>query len=365
MRKFILYAGMAFILSFYAAANIEAGSSGFNVSIDSADPCAGGAVDCTYVFTAKEGGGYQQIFMARRESKEYDDYSSADWYYYDLGIFTKSQAQAGYYIENDGDLVLVVAYSADQEDKSGAIVSRISKDYGETWSESKDVTNNQHKFGLSVAPKSFFVATNNNGTLTLHGFTWNNNSLGTWHNIGETNSNNKIASKGFAVLYNDNPRDIFGSPVLPYVSVSYITDSNTQQYRYYKVGTSTWTSFVMSQPEDGAQYVEDDVAYLYFANASGLTDYFEAYLFKDYNNVLKLETYKDPGTYASADVSNSGFNNISGVWKCPLTGKEYTLTIENLNIWGFGRDGAKTKLYTAHRGTSMQRRVSMFNVPAK
>jgi hypothetical protein len=82
MRKLILYAGIALVLSFYAVSNIEAGSSGFNVSIDSTDPCAGGAADSTYIFTAKSGSN-KQITMARRETKEYDEYSSTDWYYYD------------------------------------------------------------------------------------------------------------------------------------------------------------------------------------------------------------------------------------------------------------------------------------------
>jgi Neuraminidase (sialidase) len=56
------------------------------------------------------------------------------------------------------NLVLVIAYSADKEGKGGAIVGRISKDYGETWSESKTVINDKLKFGLAVAPYRLFVA---------------------------------------------------------------------------------------------------------------------------------------------------------------------------------------------------------------
>ena len=136
MGKFILYASMAFILSFYAAANIEAGSSefgskfpeGYVVSADPTDPCAEGAVDCTYVFTARSGSD-KQITMARRpvgienshdsdnHSNHGDEYRSTDWYYYDLPIYTKSQVQAGYYIDENNKLVLMMVYSADKEGK--------------------------------------------------------------------------------------------------------------------------------------------------------------------------------------------------------------------------------------------------------
>ncbi|MHC4139329.1 MAG: hypothetical protein ACYSR1_05685, partial [Planctomycetota bacterium] len=132
MRKFILYAGMALVLSFYTAAKIEAGSERFTVPIDSRDPCCvGGTVECTYVFTAKSGS-TKQITMARRPAKVLDDYSSTDWYYYDLPVYTKSQVQAGYYHDENNNLVLRMVYSADKEDKGGAIVIRSSRDYGAT-----------------------------------------------------------------------------------------------------------------------------------------------------------------------------------------------------------------------------------------
>ncbi|MHC4138886.1 MAG: hypothetical protein ACYSR1_03340 [Planctomycetota bacterium] len=87
MRKFILYAGMAFILSFYAVAKIEAGSSeGFEISIDSTDVCAEGGSDCTYVFTARRGS-KKQIAMARKVESADDTYNESDWKHYDF-LFT-------------------------------------------------------------------------------------------------------------------------------------------------------------------------------------------------------------------------------------------------------------------------------------
>ncbi|MHC4138887.1 MAG: sialidase family protein [Planctomycetota bacterium] len=72
----------------------------------------------------------------------------------------------------------MMVYSADKEGKGGAIVSRTSTDYGETWSESKNVTDNQHRFGLAVAPNSLMVATNNNDKITLHGYKWSDSREG-------------------------------------------------------------------------------------------------------------------------------------------------------------------------------------------
>jgi hypothetical protein len=150
--------------------------------------------------------------------------------------------------------------------------------------------------------------------------------------------------------------------------VSYVTNSNTLQYRDYEVASSTWTEYGYSEPEDGAHYVEDDTAWLYDTNVDGFGKHIMAYRFKDSNQVLKLMTatmHKRIGGRSIADISDSGFYNISGMWKCPIKNKRYTLTTENLNIWGFGSGGQKTLLYTANRGSSIQRRISMFNVPAK
>jgi hypothetical protein len=104
MKKFILYAGIALVLSFCTAAKIEAGLSDFlpKKNIDPTDPCQGGAVDCTYIFTARSGSN-KRITMARRKVKEFDDYSSTDWYYYDLPYYTKSQVQAGYFIDENNE----------------------------------------------------------------------------------------------------------------------------------------------------------------------------------------------------------------------------------------------------------------------
>ncbi len=348
MKKFLLYAGMAFMLSFYTVAKIEAGSGGFNISIDSSDPCAGGAVDSTYVFTAK-GGSNNPITMARREVKAVDDYSSTDWYYYNLPVYTKSEVQAGYYIDENSDLVLIMVYSADQEGKSGATVSRTSTDYGENWSASMDITDKQRTFGLAVAPSSYYVATTNHTNITLHklvsdtNYSWSkeNNTLDISHPDTQTSNN----TRGLSVIFED-----------PLVSVAFVNCKKRLKVKNYSTSGSTWTNGL-----EGRDY-NNDTAWL--CNDIGATKQFLAAKKKNVGvrTTSNLTDYSDFSNW-----TDQGKFPVSGMWRCPLTVRVYELSTDDQKLYGIANPDYEQKkvLYESNQNSSFQRRVSMFNVPAK
>ena len=361
MRKFILYAGMAFILSFYTAAKIEAGLSdflpqknttpGITVSIDPTDPCAGGAVDSTYIFSAKSGS-TRQITMARREVKELDDYSSTDWYYYDLPVYTKLGVQAGYYLESDGDLVLIMVYLADKEGKSGAIVSRISKDYGETWTESVNITENKHLFGLSVAPNSNYVVIYNIPEISLHKLTWNTNSSWTdWSkeddkvNINHPDTQTTNRTYGLSVIFDD-----------PLVSVAFVNCKKKLKIRNYNTSTSKWTDYRLV--EDG---YNNDTAWL----CNDIDTANKRFLAAKRSNA-GVRTTNDLTSYSDFNNwTDQGKFPVSGIWMRPFTSRVYILSTDNQDLFGISQYEQKRVLYRSNQGTSMDRRVSMFSVPAK
>jgi hypothetical protein len=387
MRKFILYASMAFVLSFYAVENIEAGLIGKIKKIIKAeptDPCAGGAVACTYVFTARSGSD-KQITMARRPVVEHnhdsnidydshsDEYRSTDWYYYDLPFYTKSQVQAGYYIDENNKLVLMVAYSADKEGKSGAIVSRYSEDYGETWSESIHVTNNQHKFGLAVAPNSSFTAIFNDEEIKLREFTFlHGTTNGTiedkiWHYHSDNNkafSPGPLASTGLSVIYSDTLS-------VPLISVAYVEYNREKSWsairrREYKVVGNEDNRSWLSREEipDCLRHV-DDTAWLYDDDEDKFLLATKGRI--DGNMSIGIHSTDDLRNYEGfvAWLDKGDSYNVSGIWKCPDSAITYILIIDNEEIWGLVENGGTTLLYVSNQNSSLQRRVSMFNVPAK
>ncbi len=376
MKKFILYAGMAFILSFYAVANIEAGSKNpfdikksfdikktdIDIASSPTDPCAGGDVDCTYLFTAKDGSN-KQITMARRETKEYDEYSSTDWYEYPLPVFTKTEVQAGYYLE-DGVPVLVMVYSADKEGKGGAIVCQTSTDYGNTWSASINISDNQHKFGLSVAPNSRYVAIQ----LVYHVDTHLKEPKemivlkylvdpdSSWfHYTDSVKEDHSISSYGLSLISNGNR-----------VVVSYIGNEKSEK-REFTLASKQWAA--VSDMSDYKKH-SSDTAWL--CNDTGTNSGF--YLAARRKNSsgkkqLGVHPTDDLINYSSFsrwnDYNADGELPISGMWKCPVTNKLYILALDGKELVGIDSSGVKTTLYENGYGYSLQRRVSMFNVPAK
>jgi hypothetical protein len=387
MRKFILYASMVFVLSFYAVENIEAGLIGKikkNFKAEPTDPCAGGAVACTYVFTAWSGSN-KQITLARRPvASEYghdaddhsnhgDEYRSTDWYYYDLDIYTKTEVQAGYYISSDGVPVLVVAYSADGEGKNGAIVSRISKDYGETWSESTKATNDKRKFGLAVAPNSYIVAHVDNKHRiglrqyvedTTRKFEWSGVYSTGWMDLdNKTGNASTIASDGLSLIYDDTLVD--GEPL---VSVAYLThipsvSADKLQIRNYKMVSKDWQD--KKELEDGRYY--NDTAWLCNDTVTDSGLYLAAKRKKgNGNKMLGVNLTSDMDDYGTfTNWKHLEDSSVSGIWKCPDTDTIYILSTNNQEIKGTDSSGNRTVLYQSNQNSSFQRRVSMFNVPAK
>ncbi len=391
MKKIILYASMAFILSLYAVANIEAGSEAFDISGDSiysTDPCAGGNIDCTYLFAAMSGSD-KQIIMARRPTlnasvyhdhdtgdAEYhpehdthsDTYSSSDWCQYLLPVYTKSQVQAGYYISSglSGTPKLVMVYSADQEGKSGAIVGRVSADHGKTWAASKDISGNEQKFGLAVAPNSSYVAFLNTGKDKLYFYQLDYHQNFSWTDAGSMKSTADRASDGLAVVY-DNQNSL--------ISVA-VKDGFTNALDVYSLNPSSGWS---STSYNFSNNIQKDQAWL--AQSNG----FELAIQHGRDGELGVYSTTD-----TSDVLGSGFVNwtsgsdwnrsksnrhISGMWQCPDTGAKYILSttakemkIEGItNETGFAttRDLYDAGLSGTYGDKNLQRRVSMFNVPAK
>jgi hypothetical protein len=267
---------------------------------------------------------------------------------------TKTQVQAGYYIDkNDNNKrVLVMVYSADKEGKSGAIVSRISKDYGKTWSASKTVTNDKLKFGLAVAPYSLFVAFHKDKEVSVKKHIIAENK---WvYSCGPIKST-KCASNGLAVLslYDGDPNKN-GK-----IYVALVDDGNNA--RLIDIDKRA-LGFSVSQDRTSSTHK--------FASALEFS-YYRDYIApavrckqKDRLGFLTLS-----GGTSEYDLISFWANNytssISGVWKCKITGTEFVLSIDNKNIVGAEKYGKETVLYKSNQGTSMQRRVSMFNVPAK
>jgi hypothetical protein len=373
MRKFILYAGMAFILSFCAVAKVEAGRWPFTIEIDSTDPCAGGAVDCTYLFTAKDSSSNKIITMARRpvalesehdagdHSNHGDEYRSTDWYYYDLPIYTKSQVQAGYFIDTkDNKLVLMVAYSADKEDKSGGIVSRTSADYGETWTSSIDVSSNKHPFGLAVAPNSRYIAIQANSAnfklRYLSRYTTSPNKYRWVQKDEEAAGEDHYISldAGLSVIANDS-----------YVVLSFIHGSGKSGTREFDISSEEWLD-----RSNMTSYKNHSSSTAWLCNDTGTNSGFSLAAKRKNSNGKKrigVHPTDDLLDYSTFIEWNSRENDlpVSGMWKCPDNDNKYILAVDDQRIWGLRDDGSASLLYESNQNTSLQRRVSMFNVPAK
>jgi len=320
------------------------------------DPCAEGFPECRYVFTAKSGS-TKQITMARM----CPDCTDSSWYYYDMGFYTKTEVQAGYYydINNpNNNLVLIVVYSADKEGKSGAIVSRVSTDYGKTWSSSSvNITSNQHKFGLAVAPDSSIVAILNDGKIKLKLI----QNDGTWEQFGpKGDANSNISSTGLAVIREADAGDI--------VSVSYATGKKIG-IRNFNLRGKTWDGFHL-QPGDSYKTYRNDTAWL---KDSASSDYYLAV-----KKIFEKEYWvgaKKLGVLVTTDLTKKnkyssfqkwvkkGSYPISGLWQ---DDDEiiYILSTVNQEIKGTDSNGNISSLYHSNQGSSMQRRVSMFFVPA-
>jgi hypothetical protein len=281
--------------------------------------------------------------------------------------------QAGYYIDENNKLVLMVAYSADKEGKSGAIVSRYSEDYGETWSASKNVTLNQHKFGLAVAPNSTFTAIFNDEKIKLREFTFlHGTTNGTtkekiWHYHNDNNkaySPGPLASTGLSVILGDTL-----SP--PKVSVTYVEYNRKKGWsairkREYSVHEDEDDrNWLTREDLENCERHVDDTAWLYDDVAD---KFLLATKGKDNNGniVLGLHSTADLRKYGNFKVWNTDSSyNISGIWKCPDNDIKYILSIVDEKIWGLVENGGTTLLYVSNQSSSLQRRVSMFNVPAK
>ena len=329
---------------------VFAGSERFTINIDEEDPCAGGATACQYMFTAKTGSP-KQITMARQVNEP----DTQPWYYYDLPFYTKSQVQAGFYYGPDNQVTLMLVYSADQEGKGGAIVSRVSTTYGATWSStSEDITNNQRRFGLSVAPDSQFVARLNNSMDEVVLFKYSNASTGdySWVQYSKSVSmNNSVDSKGLAVILDREGSDI--------VSVSCVADSKVR-IRNYSISEGTWQSFKV-----GNKSWQDDTAWLYDTTSSNY--YLAAKKRKSNSHKLGVFTttdLTDEGAYSSFDEwVGSGSSPISGLYQ-NYGGSIYILSTVNKQIKATDSSGNRYDVYESNQNSSMKQRVSSFVVPS-
>jgi hypothetical protein len=244
-----------------------------------------------------------------------------------------------------------MVYSADKEGKSGAIVSRTSTDYGENWSASMDITDSQRIFGLAVAPRSRYVATSNHNNITLHklvldtNYSWSkeNNTL----NISHPDTQSSNNTRGLSVIFED-----------PLVSVAFVNDKKRLKINNYSTSASQWTNRL-----DDSGY-NNDTAWLCNDSDSGTALQFLA---AKRNNV---------GVHTTSNLTDySDFNNwteqgkfpVSGIWRCPLTVRVYALSTDNQDLFGIANPDYEQKkvLYKSNQNSSFQRRVSMFNVPAK
>lgn len=351
-KTILAASGIAVIFSFSQPfsnqlANAD-GPGPFELQIQTNDTCPGPTTfDCRYVFTAKDGSN-KQITMARTPS------GTESWAYYDLPIYTKTGVQAGYYYDLNDNLVLMVVYSADKEGKSGAIVSRVSYDYGEHWTASVNITNNQHKFGLAVAPDSVWVAILNNGKIKM----WYAID-GPWEQRGpQVNANTNVDSKGLAMIREADDGDI--------VSVSYTSGSNIW-IKNFNIVDQTWRGFSLT-PGNSSKSYRNDTAWL---KDSASSDY---YLAVKHHWVKMGGAAKRLGVLVTTDLTKKnkyasfqkwvkkGSYPISGLWQ---DDDEiiYILSTVNQDIRGTDSNGNIRTEYESNQNSSMRRRVSMFVVP--
>ena len=265
-----------------------------------------------------------------------------------MGLYTKSQVQAGYFYDTNEKLVLIVVYSTDKEGKSGAIVSRVSGDYGETWTASLNITGNQHKFGLAVAPDSTYVARTNNGKVALFKY-----SDAGWVTLPKKDDQKlPNQSKGLAVISGQSSGGGF-------VSISCVGNDEVLVANY-DLSTETWgSSFALL---DG--WMTNDTAWekqqgtdFYILAAKNTSNWLGAFFTDDPTN----EASYFPFFY----FVKAGQSPISGIWQdtSETTGTAYILSTPKQVIKGTVSSGKRTTLYTSNQNSSIARRVSMFNVP--
>lgn len=346
-----------------ALSPVFAGSDPFILPIEPGDACAGGNTECQYIFTAKSGS-TKQITMARR----CPDCTDPSWYYYNMPIYTKSQVQAGYFYNTNNELVLMVVYSADKEGKSGAIVSRTSSNYGRKWHSSVNITDNQHRFGLSVAPDSRFVATRNSNKLSLHKYGPDTNGNISWTKYkGTAGIPNPFASDGFAVIHQPAAD---GDGI---VSVSFVREYTVQVYNFDTSADSylSWSGFSLRHRKRVNDMVNDTA---WFYDSSSSTYYLAAKKAK-VDGTGKKNGGKKLGVFTTPNVNvKSDYSNWDGWWKsgsAPISGLGqgddgiiYILSTDNQQIIGTDSSGNRTVLYDSNQNSSMQRRVSSFVVPS-
>ena len=345
-KTILAASGIAVIFSFsqpfsnqLANAN---GSGAFTLPIAKLDICDGGKNECRYVFTAKDGSN-KQITMARISE-------DGIWYYYDMPIFTKTGVQAGYYYDTNNtnnNLVLMVVYSADQEGKSGATVSRVSYDYGENWTASLNITNNQHKFGLAVAPDSRYVAILNNGKIKMKKY----ENDGTWEQVGpQVHANQTINSNGLAVIRESGPGE--------YVSVSYV-NGNTIYIKNYNLDHEIWDPIeIYDKFTNDTAWLKDRSSpnyYLAAKNKGGGDKKLGVIVTTDLVNPAKYLPFKE--------WVQKGNYPISGLWQADDE-IIYILSTVNQEIRATDSNGNIHTEYESNQNSSMRRRVSMFFVPA-
>ena len=343
-KTILAASGIAVIFSFSQPFSNQlanaTGSGPFPLPIQINDTCAGGPTfECRYVFTAKSGSN-KQITMARTPT------DTESWAYYDMPIYTKTEVQAGYYYDTNNQLVLMVVYSADSEGKGGATVSRVSYDYGENWTASLNITNNQHKFGLSVAPDSVWVAILNNGKIKIKAY----ENFNVWEQVGSrVDANNNITSNGLAVIRESNDGEV--------VSVSYVSGVKVR-IRNYNLVDETWQSFSFccALLNDTA-WLKDTASLDYYLAAK-----WEGGAGKTLGVTVTTDLTKKSKYSSFQEWVQKGNYPISGLWQ---EDDEiiYILSTVNQEIKGTDSNGNISTLYQSNQNSSMQRRVSMFFVP--
>jgi hypothetical protein len=137
------------------------------------------------------------------------------------------------------------------------------------------------------------------------------------------------------------------------VSVAFVNCKKKLKIRNYSTSTSEWT---------GENITAND-----YNNDT-------AWLCNDINTVSLAAKKKNVGVRTTSNQTEySSFDNwtkqgkfpVSGIWMCPLAKREYVLSTDNQDLFGISKDQQNIVLYKSNQGTSMQRRVSMFNVPPK
>jgi hypothetical protein len=87
-----------------------------------------------------------------------------------------------------------------KEGKSGAIVARTSTDYGKTWTQSINISENQHLFGLAVAPNSRYAAVRVGNKIRLRYLVNPNSSWSLKTNFAK--EDHAISSHGLSLISN-------------------------------------------------------------------------------------------------------------------------------------------------------------------